>query len=214
MTAYKQIARKNLAIQMIEHLKKRNMEGYYCETKKEALEKAISFLPSQCSISQGGSESLNEIGFMDYMKVHKDDYQIIDRFAGKTVEEKREIYGKSTMADYYFMSANAITKDGIIVNMDGSGNRVACLCHGPNHVVLVIGMNKVAYNLEDAINRIHLVAGPTNTIRQQMNTPCSKTGSCADCLSKDCICCNLVITRYNRQDGRIKVILTGEDLGF
>jgi hypothetical protein len=214
MTTYKQIARKNLADQMIKKLEKRNMEGYYCETKEGALKKAISFLEPGCSISWGGSESLNQMGFMDYMKEHKDEYQILDRFAGETAEEKREIYGKATMADYYYMSANAITKDGVIVNMDGSGNRVASLCHGPAHVVLVIGMNKVAFNIEDAVDRIHLIAGPTNTIRQNMDTPCSKTGSCADCLSKDCICCNLVITRYNRQDGRIKVILVGDDLGF
>lgn len=214
MSNYKEIARRKLADQIIAQLKKRNIEGYYCESKEETLEKAVSFLNLGCSVSWGGSESLKEIGFMDYMASQKENYQIIDRFQGKTPEEKRNLHAKATMADYYYMSSNAITKDGILVNMDGSGNRVASLCYGPNHVVLIVGMNKVTATIEEAIDRIHLIAAPTNTIRMELNTPCALTGSCADCFSKDCICGSLVITRYNRQEGRIKVLLVGEDLGF
>lgn len=213
MTEYLKTSRENLANQMIQNMKKRNMEGFYCATKEEALEKALSFLEPGCSVSWGGSETLNEIGFMDEIKNHTE-CEIIDRFSAKTAEEKRQIYARATLSDYYYMSSNAITKDGILVNMDGSGNRVAALCHGPNHVVLVVGMNKVATTVEEAVNRIELVAGPSNTIRQKMDTPCSKTGSCTHCFSKDCICASLVVTRFCRQPGRIKIILVGENLGF
>lgn len=214
MVNYKMAARKNLADQIMKNLKKRNMESYYCQTKEEALQQAISLLPEGCSVSWGGSTSLEEIGFMDYIEENSDKYTVFNRFIGKTNEEKRELYAKGALSDVYFMSSNAITKDGILVNMDGSGNRVASLCHGPNQVVLIVGMNKVAANLEEAIDRIHMIAGPTNVIRQQVDTPCMTTGSCVDCLSEECICCQLVITRFNRVNGRIHVILVGEDLGF
>lgn len=214
MTNYKMTARKNLADQLMKNLKKRNMESYYCETKEDALKQAIALLPEGSSVSWGGSTSLEEIGFMDYIEENSDHYTVYNRFVGQTNEEKRELYAKGALSDVYFMSSNAITKDGILVNMDGTGNRVASLCHGPNKVVLVIGMNKVSANIDEAIDRIHMVAGPTNVIRQKVDTPCATTGSCVNCLSKECICCQLIITRFNRTDGRIHVILVGEDLGF
>ena len=112
------------------------------------------------------------------------------------------------------MSANGISMDGQMVNIDGAGNRVAALIYGPKNVLIVAGMNKVAPTLEQAVDRARNVAAPINAIRLNRNTPCASTGSCADCRSDDCICSHIVITRNCRPAGRIRFVLIGEDLGF
>lgn len=202
----------NAAASIISRLQKRNMEGYFCETSKEAVEKALSLMPEGSVISWGGSMSISECGLMD--AIHEKDYTLIDRMTAKTPQEKREIYAKTVMADYYLMSTNAITIDGELVNIDGFCNRVACLCAGPEHVIVIAGMNKVVLNVQDGIDRIRTKAAPPNTVRLNKNTPCAKTGMCGDCYSLDCICSQIVITRRSGIPGRIKVILVNEELGF
>lgn len=202
----------NAAASIINRLQKRNMEGYFCETSKEAVEKALSLMPEGSVISWGGSMSISECGLMD--AIHEKDYTLIDRMTANTPQEKREIYAKTVMADYYLMSTNAITMDGELVNIDGFCNRVACLCAGPEHVIVIAGMNKVVLNVQDGIDRIRTKAAPPNTVRLNKNTPCAKTGMCGDCYSLDCICSQIVITRRSGIPGRIKVILVNEELGF
>lgn len=202
----------NAAATIISHLKKRNMEGYFCETSAEAVEKALSLMPEGSVISWGGSMSIGECGLMDAIKER--DYTLIDRAAAKTPQEKREIYAKTVMADYYLMSTNAITMNGELVNIDGFCNRVACLCAGPENVIIIAGMNKVVEDVESGINRIHTKAAPPNTVRLGKNTPCAKNGVCGNCFSPDCICSQIVITRRSGVPGRIKVILVNENLGF
>lgn len=202
----------NAAASIINRLQKRNMEGYFCETSKEAVEKALSLMPEGSVISWGGSMSISECGLMD--AIHEKDYTLIDRMTANTPQEKREIYAKTVMADYYLMSTNAITMDGELVNIDGFCNRVACLCAGPEHVIVIAGMNKVVLNVQDGIDRIRTKAAPPNTVRLNKNTPCAKTGMCGDCYSPDCICSQIVITRRSGIPGRIKVILVNEELGF
>jgi hypothetical protein len=202
----------NAAATILERLKKRNMEGYFCETSAEAVELALSLMPEGSSISWGGSETISECGLMD--AIRKGNYTLIDRATAKTPEEKREIYGKTVMADYYLMSTNAITMEGELVNIDGFANRVACLCAGPEHVLVIAGMNKVVKNVESGLDRIRTKAAPANTVRLNKNTPCAKTGVCGNCFAPDCICSQTVITRRSGIPGRIKVILVNEDLGF
>lgn len=202
----------NAAATIIKGLQKRNMEGYFCETGKEAVEKALSLMPEGSVISWGGSMSISECGLMDAIK--EKDYTLIDRMAATTPQEKREIYAKTVMADYYLMSTNAITMDGELVNIDGFANRVACLCAGPENVIIIAGMNKVVYDVEAGLDRIKTKAAPANTTRLSKSTPCAKTGVCASCLSPDCICSQTVITRRSGIPGRIKVILVNEDLGY
>lgn len=141
-------------------------------------------------------------------------YELIDRSLAKTPEEQREIYGRTVMSDYYFMSTNAITYEGELVNIDGNGNRVACLIHGPRHVIIIAGMNKVATTLEGAFERARTMACPPNAVRLDKKTPCAATGKCGDCLSPDCFCNQIVVTRRSGHTGRIKVFLVAEDLGF
>lgn len=203
---------ENAANTIIKNLEKRQMEGYYCATKEEAVAKALELMPAGSSIGWGGSATLDESGLMSAIK--NGDYNLIDRMAGKTPEETKEIYAKICVSDYFLMSTNAITLDGELVNIDGRGNRVAFLCYGPEYVIIMAGMNKVVSNVEEGVNRTRNIAAPPNTVRLNKNTPCAVTGRCGDCYSPDCICSQVVITRRSGVKDRIKVILVGEELGF
>ena len=208
----KAIANQNLANTIIKKMAKRNMEGYYCATSAEAVEKALSLMPEGSSVTWGGSMSIIECGLMNAVKTGK--YEIIDRDLAKTPQEVREMYAKQVMADYYLMSTNAITMNGELVNIDGRANRVSCLCWGPQNVIIIAGMNKVATDVEDAIKRARNIAAPANTVRLNRNTPCTQTGKCENCYSPDCICSQFVVTRRSGVPNRIKVILVGEELGY
>lgn len=197
---------------IIKNLEKRNMEGYYFPDSKSAVKKAMSFLPDCAVVSWGGSMTLTECGMMDALKASG--LTLIDRSQAVTPEETKAMYRQALSADYYFMSSNAITLDGKLVNIDGTGNRVAALTYGPDHVILLVGMNKAAKDEASALERIHTQAAPPNAMRLKMKTPCGLTGVCSDCTSKECICSQTLIIRYNRFKGRIKVILIGENLGY
>lgn len=203
---------ETLADTLIDKFNKRGIEGYYCDNANEALITAKRFLTPGCSISWGGSETLNELGLLTDLKAS--DYILYDRTTAKTEEERTAIYSKTVTADYYFMSSNAITLDGQLVNIDGLGNRVACLITGPKNVIVIAGMNKIVTDVNTGIERIRNMASPPNAIRLGNQTPCAEIGKCANCFVDDCICCQIVITRKSRIPGRIKVILVGEELGF
>ena len=203
---------ENAAATLISKLKKRNIDAFFCQTSQEAVEKALSLMPTGSSISWGGSMTIKECGLMDALE--KGNYTLIDRMTAVTPQEKREIFAKTVMADYYLMSTNAITMDGELVNIDGFANRVSCLCAGPEHVIIIAGMNKVVKDVQSGLDRIRTKAAPPNTNRLGLKTPCSMTGACQDCYSPDCICSQIVITRRSGIKDRIKLILINEDLGF
>ena len=208
----KEIAKQNLANTIIKNMEKKNLEAYYCATSKEAVEKALSLMPEGASITWGGSESIKECGLMDAIK--RANYELIDRADAKTPEEDRIMYSRQVMADFFLMSSNAITIDGELVNIDGRANRVSLLCWGPQNVIVIAGMNKIASDVESAIQRVRDAAAPPNTVRLNKNTPCAQTGRCGNCYSPDCICSQIVITRRSSTPKRIKVILVGEELGY
>ncbi len=169
-------------------------------------------IANDCSIAWGGSETLKEIGILD--DLDETDYTIYDRTKAVTPEEKEEMYAKTVNCDFFLMSTNAITLDGELVNIDGNGNRVACLCCGPKNVIVVAGLNKVAADVTSAIARVKNIAAPPNAVRLGLTTPCAEYARCTNCLNDDCMCAQTVITRCSRVKGRIKVILVGEELGF
>jgi L-lactate utilization protein LutB len=208
----KEIANQNLANTMIKNMAKKNLEGYYCATSAEAVEKALSLMPEGSSVTWGGSMTLTECGLMDALKTAN--YEIIDRDTAKTPEESRVMYSKQVLADYFLMSTNAITIDGELVNIDGRSNRVSCLCWGPQNVIIIAGMNKVVPDVESAIKRVRNMAAPANCVRLSKNTPCAQTGKCGDCYSQESICSQVLITRRSSAPNRIKVILVGEELGY
>ena len=201
-----------LAPNVIKNLEKRNMEGYYFEDSKSCVEYIMNMIPEGSVISWGGSMTLNETGMMDALKASN--LNLIDRATAKTPQENREILAKTVMADYYFMSTNAITNDGILINIDGNANRVACLTHGPSNIIMLVGRNKFTVSVEAGVERVRNVASPANAIRLNRNLPCGLTGSCHDCLSPECFCNQVVITRRSGHAGRIKVFLINEDLGY
>ena len=208
----KEIANQNLANTIIKNMAKKNLEGYYCATSAEAVEKALSLMPEGASVTWGGSMTLTECGLMDALRTAN--YEIIDRDTAKTPEEARVMYSKQVMADYFLMSTNAITIDGELVNIDGRSNRVSCLCWGPQNIIIIAGMNKVAPDVESAIKRVRNMAAPANCVRLNKNTPCAQTGKCGDCYSQESICSQVLITRRSSAPNRIKVILVGEELGY
>lgn len=203
---------ENTAKTVIKNLEKRGMEGFYCPDKDSAREKVLTMIEEGSTVSWGGSESVEEAGIIAAVRAGK--YEVIDRKLAKTPEEDRAMFGRIVCSDYYLMSTNALTIDGELVNIDGNGNRVACLINGPKHVIIVAGMNKLVRTAEDGINRVHTLAAPPNGVRIGVNTPCAHTGVCSDCFSPESMCCHTVVTRMSRHEGRIKVILVGEELGF
>lgn len=201
-----------LAKTMIQNLENRNMEGYFAKTKEDALRIALDLIPEGASVGWGGSMSVEDIGLRQ--AIIDGNYKEIDRSKGKTPEEVNDIIRQCFFADYYLTSSNAITEDGMLVNIDGRANRVAAISFGPTNVIMIVGMNKVTKNEEEAKLRAQNTAAPINSNRFEGNTPCKKTGSCMMCLTPDTVCCQYLTTRYSRVKGRIKVILVDENLGF
>ena len=203
---------KNLAKTVLKGMEKRHMESYYCETSEEAKALALSLVPAGSSVSFGGSVTLGETGVLEALR-SRDDITLYDRDNASGPEEVKQIMHDALSCDYYFMSSNAITHDGELVNIDGNGNRVAALIYGPENVIIIAGMNKITKNVEEGISRVRNIASPPNCVRLNKNTPCAVTGVCGNCLA-DTICDQIVITRASRMPKRIKVILVGEELGF
>lgn len=205
-------AYKRQANTVIKAFKTRNIEGYFVENIEQAKEKVLELMQENSTVSWGGSKTLDEIGIKEALS--NKPYTLFDRATATTPDEIRDIYLSALGADYYLTSTNAFTSDGELVNIDGNGNRVAAIAFGPKNIIVVTGMNKLSLDVEDAFKRVQNIASPPNTIRLNKETPCAKTGFCHDCKSVDCICCTMVVTRYCRVPGRIKVILVGETLGF
>lgn len=205
-----------MAAHVIEGLKKRNIEGYYCETKAEARELASRLILEEkgadTSVSWGGSATIGELKIIESLTeagCHMISYP---------EEEKREIgspvFKEVAGCDYFLMGTNAITRNGELVNIDGASNRVSSLLHGPKHVLIVAGVNKIVKDVKAGIDRIQTQVCPVLADHTKRQTPCGVAGYCTDCTSLDCMCCNIVITRRSRYTGRVKVILVGEHMGI
>lgn len=199
---------EKLAETVIKGLQSRNMSGYYAASKEEALKQALELIPTESTISMGGCMSAHEIGLINALE--NGNYHYLDR----SKMEPREGLLAAYDSDIFLSSTNAITNDGILINIDGNSNRVSCIAQGPKKVIFIVGMNKVCADLDSAMKRARNVAAPINAQRFDIKTPCKETGKCFDCKSPDTICCQFLITRYSRHIGRIHVILVNDDLGF
>lgn len=209
---HKQAAFETAAEGIIKNLERRGMEGYFFENSADCVASIAESIPEGSAIAWGGSETIKETGLLD--RLQKGSYQLIDRLSASSPEEARKLYAQSVLSDFYLMSSNAITLHGELINIDGNGNRVACLIHGPEHVIAVIGMNKVVTDVQTGINRVRNFASPANAKRLNRQTPCNLTGHCGDCLAADCMCNQIVITRRSGIKGRIRVYLVAEELGY
>ena len=199
---------ERLAQTVIKGLQSRNMSGYYAEDKEAALKQALELIEENSTISMGGCMSAHEIGLVQALQ--EGNYQYLDR----SKMEPREGLLAAYDSDVFLSSANAMTSDGILVNIDGNSNRVSCIAQGPKKVIFIVGMDKVCDDLDSAMKRARNVAAPANAQRFDVKTPCKETGKCFDCKSPDTICCQFLITRYSRHTGRIHVILVNDNLGF
>ncbi|MBQ9387666.1 MAG: lactate utilization protein [Lachnospiraceae bacterium] len=198
-----------LAQKVIKGLESRNMSGYYAADKEAALRLALELIPEESSVSMGGCMSSRDIGLTDALR--SDKYNFIDR---DKYTDKRAAMLDAYDADFYIASANAMTEDGVIINIDGNANRVSAIAQGPKKVLFIVGMNKICSDADAAMKRARGVAAPINAQRFGLQTPCAKIGACADCKSPDTICCQFLITRYSKHAGRIHVILVNDNIGF
>ena len=201
-----------LGATLVKNLERRHFEAYYCPTAAEAMEKALSLMPEGSSVSWGGSMTIRDMGLTKAVK--EGNYNVIDRDTATNPAEMREMHRQGLLTDFYLTSTNALSEDGVLVNIDGTGNRVAAISFGPNNVIVLAGLNKVAQDVDAAIKRVRSYVAPVNSMRFMGKTPCAIDGTCHNCVSEECICNQVLVTRVCRPAGRIKVILIGEELGF
>jgi len=198
---------------VVKALQSRSFDAFYFDEPQEASDKIISLIPKDHSVSWGGSKTLADLGI--HARLEKEGYNLLDRDKAASPEERAEIMRKAMSCGTFLSGTNAISEDGWLVNIDGYGNRVAAMIFGPKQVIIAAGMNKIAKNLPEAVSRARNIAAPLNIQRfPNLETPCSRNGTCADCLSPDTICSFFVTTRFCKPAGRIKVILIGKELGL
>ena len=201
-----------LAKTIIKNLQRRHIEGFYCPSGEEAVKKVSELIADGSTVTWGGTMTVRDMGIPEHLK-SRGTLEIIDRDLAETLEERKAMYLRAFSADVYLSSANAISEDGVIVNIDGAGNRVAAITWGPKKVIFVIGLNKVTQTVEAALSRARGTASPINSARFDIKTPCKADGVCHNCNSPECIC-NYVHFLRNSPKGRHTVILVGENLGY
>lgn len=206
----------------MKNLEKNGFKPFYVKTKEEVVPLVKTLINKGESVSNGGSVTLNETGVSELIACG--DYDFIDR-TGLQGEELRQSYIRAFGCDTYFCSSNAVTENGELYNVDGNSNRVACIVYGPRQVIVVVGKNKIVKNINEAVVRVKEQAAPPNTVRLNINTPCSKTGKCVSlsaensdlcdgCAVDGRICCNYVVSAKQRHKDRIKVIIVDDNLGY
>ncbi len=208
----REIRNEKLAEKIIKNLKRRNFEACYCATSEEAVKKINELIPDGSSVSWGGSMTIRDMGLTKSFESRN--LVVLDRDKAKDLDEVQAIYRKAFSCDYYLSSVNAISEDGVIVNIDGNGNRVAAITFGPKRVILVVGLNKVTQDVQSALARARSTASPINTARFEINTPCKIDGVCHNCNSPESICNYIHFMRNSHPAGRHIVVLVGEDLGY
>jgi L-lactate utilization protein LutB len=204
---------ERLGAKMVKAMQRRHFDAYYCATASEAKAKVNELIPDGASVTWGGTMTVRDMDIPKMLQ-ERGTLKVWDRDKVETPEEKQEMYLRAFQADYYLSSANAITENGVIVNIDGNGNRVAAITWGPQHVIFVVGMNKVAQDPEAALKRARSTAAPINAARFDIQTPCQLDGQCHNCNSPQSICNYIHFLRNSSKPGRIIVILVGENLGY
>lgn len=197
---------------IIKNLQKRNMEGYYCETVEEAVEKAMSMIKADDVVAWGGATTIDQIGIKKLLA--EKNIEVIDRDTSTDPDERAKLMKAALTSDVFLTGTNAITMDGELLNIDGGGNRLAAYCYGPDSVIVIAGMNKVVAELDDALRKARLDATVPNTFRTNSKTPCHFTGKCTECTTEETLCSQILVTRFCKPKNRIKVILVDEHLGF
>ncbi|MEK6193689.1 MAG: lactate utilization protein [Deltaproteobacteria bacterium] len=200
-----------------ENLEKNNFEVFLASSLQEVHSIVMeTLLPriKPASISWGGSMTFVASGLYEDLK-ESQTMKVLDTFdkdipADESLERRRQ----SLLVDLYITGTNAVTENGMLVNLDMIGNRIAALTFGPKEVILIIGRNKIVPDLEEAMDRVKDIAAPANAMRLDKKTPCVETASCHECKSPDRICNTWTITQKSFPKGRVKIILLNEDAGL
>lgn len=197
----------------IKNLELHNMMGIYVEDELELLGKLSELIEEGSMIGVGDSVTLEETGVLRYLRQNK--FEFLDKYKqGLIREEKRKIYIQNFSADTFMCSTNALTEDGYLFNIDGNGSRVAPMLYGPKQVIIVVGINKLVSNLEEAQKRVRNYAAVLDAKRLNKDTPCTKIGTCVDCKSPNRICNDFVTITGQFEKNRIKVIIIGKSFGY
>lgn len=205
---------EKIAEKLIKQLEKRRMEGSYAATAAQAKEEVIAMITPGASVFRCGTMTAGEVGLWESI-AKLPEVKLIDPYEpGILPEEGLARRQQGMTADFMIASSNAITLDGKLVNLDGMGNRVAAMTFGPQKVILMVGMNKVAPDLESAMARVRHYASPVNNIRLGLKNPCVETGLCSDCKSPTRICNMWSIIEGQMIEKRIHVKLIGEFMGY
>ncbi len=208
-----EIRNQLLVKKIMKNLARRHFESYFCQDAGEAIARVLQLMPPGSSVTWGGSMTVRDMGLTQAVK-HSGNYTVYDRDEASNAEEKRQCYLKAFDCDFYLTSVNAMSEDGVIVNVDGNGNRVAAITWGPKHVIMVVGMNKVAPSVEAALARARGTAAPINAARMQLDTPCTSDGACHNCNAEHCICNYVHFMRNSYPAGRHIVVLVNQPWGF
>jgi len=199
--------------EVMRSLKKNQMEALYAPNRQEAVKEILALITEGSTVGYGGSLTLEELGIKEVLQ--KGNYKYIDRGRpGISPEEMFALRRESLLADVFLCSTNALTRDGKLVNIDGIGNRLAALTFGPKKVIVVVGINKIVENLERAFERIRNHVAPLHARRRGWKVPCAETGTCVDCRSPDRICSIISVVEFQREKGRLSIVLVGEPLGL
>ena len=215
---------ENTINKTVENLKRNNMVPYVLEKAEDIIPLLKDLLPEDATVGVGGSETLTKLGVISFLR--EGNYKFFDRYAkGLTRPEAVEVMRQSLLADVFLTSSNAVTEKGELYNVDGNGNRVAALCFGPKEVFVIVGANKIVKDINAAEERVKKIAAPKNCQRLAIPSPCSKTGECVSlslenreicdgCATENRICSSYVISGYQRNKDRIKVIICKESMGY
>ena len=215
---------ENIIKKTVDNLRRNNMVPYVVEKGSDVLPLLKTLLPEGVTVGVGGSETLTKLGVISFLR--EGNYKFFDRYAkGLTRPETVEVMRQSLLADVFLTSSNAVTEKGELYNVDGNGNRVAALCFGPKEVLVIVGANKIVKDIKAAEERVKKIAAPKNCQRLALPSPCSKTGECVSlslenrelcdgCATESRICSSYVISGYQRNKDRIKVIICKESMGY
>lgn len=199
-------------LEIIKNFKSRNIDVAFFETLEDVKERIIEIVPADCSVGIGNSKTLKELDISGILRAGGTN--VLDKTLAENQEETILMKKKSLLADWYITGTNAISREGHIVNIDHSGNRVAAMIYGPDNVIVVVGKNKICDTLDDAVQRARNISAPMNARRAGYNPPCLKLGKCVDCKTDERVCFNLVIIEGQFVKDRMKLFIVNEELGF
>ncbi|MDD2206749.1 MAG: lactate utilization protein [Aminobacterium sp.] len=204
---------RQLGLEVVKALSSKGFEAVYADNRQQALDEVLNLIPQNSTVGIPGSVTIRQIGALE--KLSERGCTIAQHWdPSLSPEEKKEVLKKEFLSDYFLTSSNALTQDGMLVNIDGTGNRVSAMAWGTNTLIFVVGINKIARDIDSALARIRDKATPPNAIRLNIDTPCTHVGHCVNCNSQSRVCRAVLILERPTMGRKTHVIVVGENLGY